>query len=159
MANRVVQITCGKCGETDWRRKITAELCSRCANKGRAFPLEPKRCTDCNQHIAYRRRCGSSRCDPCRDKRSAEYVRPVPSNDNEKARWLTKYAVKIGFLPHPTGFTCVDCKRVQAQCYDHRDYSKPLEVDAVCLPCNSKRGKGIPLHLVKPETPTKTEAA
>jgi hypothetical protein len=104
------------------------------------------------------RHYNSKFCMPCRDRRSREYVRKLPDNDNEKARWITKYAVKIGFLPHPTDFKCVDCKRSQATCYDHRDYNKPLDVEPVCLNCNSRRGRGIPLHLVKPK-PEKTEAA
>lgn len=73
-------------------------------------------------------------------------VRNPPQNDNEKARRITKYAVSVGFLPNPKDFQCVDCGRVQAECYDHRDYNKPLDVDPVCLRCNSSRGRGIPLN-------------
>jgi hypothetical protein len=52
-------------------------------------------------------------------------------------------AIKSGSLPTAKSQKCVDCGR-QATCYDHRDYSKPLEVQAVCRACNSKRGPGIP---------------
>jgi len=34
---------------------------------------------------------------------------------------------------------CADCG-APATCLDHRHYSLPLEVDAVCNPCNRKRG-------------------
>jgi hypothetical protein len=83
------------------------------------------------------RRCAKS------PRRAYALAARMKGNHNEQARMLTKYAVKIGFLPHPANSRCVDCRRVQAECYDHRDYSKPLEVDPVCLRCNSSRGKGI----------------
>lgn len=38
---------------------------------------------------------------------------------------------------------CVDCGK-QAQCYDHRDYRKPLMVEPVCKSCDGKRGAGAP---------------
>lgn len=34
---------------------------------------------------------------------------------------------------------CVDCG-ARASYYDHRDYTKPLTVEAVCRSCNCKRG-------------------
>jgi len=37
---------------------------------------------------------------------------------------------------------CTDCDN-KAQVYDHREYSKPLEVDPVCKSCNMKRGPAI----------------
>jgi len=36
---------------------------------------------------------------------------------------------------------CVDCGK-RAKVYDHRDYNKPLDVEPVCIKCNSMRGKG-----------------
>lgn len=49
-------------------------------------------------------------------------------------------AINDGLLPPLKGqIFCVDCGR-PAQCYDHRDYDKPLEVDPVCLKCNVNRG-------------------
>lgn len=38
---------------------------------------------------------------------------------------------------------CVDCKRKPAAVYDHRDYSKPLEVEPVCHWCNGRRGPAL----------------
>jgi len=40
----------------------------------------------------------------------------------------------------PNGTLCVDCRVVPALQYDHRDYSKPLEVEPVCRRCNRRRG-------------------
>lgn len=37
---------------------------------------------------------------------------------------------------------CSDCSEMATQ-YDHRDYSKPLEVSPVCRACNVKRGSSI----------------
>ena len=53
-------------------------------------------------------------------------------------------AIGRGDLTHPKFLTCVDCSK-PAKCYDHRDYSKPLQVEPVCGSCNVKRGPAIPL--------------
>lgn len=48
-------------------------------------------------------------------------------------------AVKYGDLRKLDGsIRCDDCGE-PATCYDHRDYSRPLEVAPVCAGCNSKR--------------------
>jgi hypothetical protein len=39
---------------------------------------------------------------------------------------------------------CVDCGN-PAECYDHRDYTRPLKVEPVCKACNNRRGPGWPL--------------
>lgn len=39
--------------------------------------------------------------------------------------------------------TCVDCGKNPAIEYDHRDYTRPLEVDPVCQSCNQLRGMAI----------------
>jgi hypothetical protein len=38
---------------------------------------------------------------------------------------------------------CVDCGK-RAVAYDHRDYTKPLEVEPVCCRCNVRRGPALP---------------
>lgn len=50
-----------------------------------------------------------------------------------------KFALISGFLPPVHFLKCFDCGR-QAQCYDHRDYRKPLDVWPVCKSCDAKRG-------------------
>ena len=52
---------------------------------------------------------------------------------------LVSTAIKTGRLPSPKGMLCKDCGG-KADRYDHRYYSIPLEVDAVCRACNWKRG-------------------
>lgn len=51
-------------------------------------------------------------------------------------------AIRKGALTHPSKFACVDCGQPAIE-YDHRDYSKPLEVDPVCRRCNLLRGPAI----------------
>lgn len=48
-------------------------------------------------------------------------------------------AIKYGRLPSYLGKLCVDCG-APAQCHDHRDYSRPLDVEPVCWSCNRRRG-------------------
>ena len=50
--------------------------------------------------------------------------------------------VRAGRLPRVKTLKCVDCGS-KASCYDHRDYSKQLEVEPVCRSCNYKRGPAI----------------
>lgn len=56
-------------------------------------------------------------------------------------------AVRKGLLPdlRYSEVACVDCG-TRAEHYDHRDYSKPLEVDPVCRTCNFRRGPAAPLR-------------
>jgi hypothetical protein len=51
-------------------------------------------------------------------------------------------AIRHGLLKPAYAFKCTDCDK-QAQCYDHRDYDKPLEVEPVCISCNYRRGPAI----------------
>jgi hypothetical protein len=61
------------------------------------------------------------------------------------ANGRVRMAVKKGELPDLKAqeIPCVDCG-ARATSYDHRDYSKPLEVEPVCNKCNSKRGPALP---------------
>lgn len=49
-----------------------------------------------------------------------------------------------GELAPLDGQLCADCAR-PAQCYDHRDYSRPLDVEPVCFSCNVIRGHAKPI--------------
>jgi hypothetical protein len=48
-------------------------------------------------------------------------------------------AIKDGRLLRPEQYFCSDCGGTAAV-YDHRDYSRPLDVDPVCQGCNILRG-------------------
>lgn len=50
-------------------------------------------------------------------------------------------AIQRGALPALSGSVkCVDCAIAPADVYDHRDYTKPLQVEPVCYGCNRARG-------------------
>jgi hypothetical protein len=72
---------------------------------------------------------------------------------SEKAHNAVFNAIKKGILEPITKNTkCVDCG-APAKHYDHRDYNKPLSVEAVCQKCNVKRGPGIPNLSANPPNP------
>lgn len=60
---------------------------------------------------------------------------PFPDRLRSAAAAFVKIAVQCGYLPKYQTLNCVVCGK-PAQCYDHRDYSRPMEVRAVCLGCN-----------------------
>lgn len=62
----------------------------------------------------------------------------------EVARGRVFSAVQRGDLDRPELFECADCDARATQ-WDHRDYRKPLDVEAVCDPCNRKRPPALPL--------------
>lgn len=63
------------------------------------------------------------------------------------SRWAMACVVKAkaaGVLPPLDGsIACVDCG-APAKHYDHRDYSRPLDVEPCCHSCNLRRG---PAHV------------
>lgn len=63
-------------------------------------------------------------------------------------------AVARGDLPPASARNCVDCGE-PAKAYDHRDYSRPLDVEPVCNACNAKRGAALP----NPETVLKHQGS
>lgn len=62
-------------------------------------------------------------------------------HNTEALRAISKVsdAVQRGQIQKATAFACVDCG-APAKHYDHRDYTEPLVVEPVCVPCNIKRG-------------------
>lgn len=65
-------------------------------------------------------------------------------NDPERA-WrnfashAVKKAIQLGFLPRLDGsHLCVDCGAVATQ-YEHRDYTRVIDVEPVCASCNLRR--------------------
>jgi len=92
-------------------------------------------CHDCNKLVAMRR-WGLAWCSEHEPYWSRRRRLSSP------AHVAVAKAIRKGQLPHPTTLKCTDCGE-QAKCYDHRDYDKPLEVDAVCRGCNARRGPAI----------------
>ena len=60
-----------------------------------------------------------------------------------KAARAVARAVRLWILPPAHYWICFDCNK-QAECYDHRDYRKPLDVWPVCNVCDAKRGAADP---------------
>jgi len=93
-------------------------------------------CKFCNQKII-NRDSRATKCWSC----YGSYGR---DNGARKAIALVNQAVKKGILPSVKSLFCVDCGR-PGECYDHRDYNKPLDVVPVCRKCNFRRGSAIPV--------------
>jgi hypothetical protein len=89
-------------------------------------------CTVCGETEMVRGGTLYFRCSKCRPARTAQ----------EAAHSAVAVAIRKGQLAHPSNFACEDCGEVASQ-YDHRDYSKPLEVAPVCAGCNVRRGPAI----------------
>lgn len=68
----------------------------------------------------------------------------MPIQGMSQAHAAVAKAIKLGLLQPINAFTkCADCGK-PAKHYDHRDYNKPLEVEAVCQKCNRNRGSAKP---------------
>jgi len=95
-------------------------------------------CVDCRGELGAsingRKVRPALRCSPCgRRWRMALY------KASQRAHSAVAKAIAAGDLQRPATFFCADCGCV-AEHYDHRDYTKPLDVDPVCRKCNYKRG-------------------
>jgi len=88
-------------------------------------------CKICNQEIIGRD-SRAKNCWSCYDSYGKIF-------GASKAINAVQRAVKKGILPLVKTLICVDCGR-PGECYDHRDYDKPLDVVPVCRKCNYKRG-------------------
>ena len=87
-----------------------------------------------------------------RDPR-AKICLPCMNNNSKRIGATTamsaiQYAIKTGKLAPAKIHLCVDCGK-NAECYDHRDYNKPLDVVPVCRKCNHSRGAAIPVNVVQ----------
>lgn len=58
-----------------------------------------------------------------------------------RAHGIVHRAISRGQLHPASDQRCDDCGRA-AECYDHRDYKRPLMVAPVCRSCNKRRGPG-----------------
>ena len=94
-------------------------------------------CNFCNDEIVDRHHLART-CMPCANgKKTTGMLEAISA---------VAKTVKNGVLAPVKTLICVDCGS-QAQCYDHRDYNKPLEVVPVCRKCNFRRGSAKPLTI------------
>jgi hypothetical protein len=68
--------------------------------------------------------------------------RPSARDTQKRAQRAVQQAVRSGEIPPASDLPCADCGAPSVD-YDHRDYSKPLQVDPVCRSCNLKRGPAV----------------
>lgn len=68
------------------------------------------------------------------------------SEISKRATAQVKKAIKQGLIPAISNDTkCVDCGN-PARDYEHRYYTRPLDVDPVCRACNQRRGPALDVH-------------
>lgn len=150
----MTQITCLDCGVVASRSGGSPKRCLPCATKKRPRLAAQDRvrngiysnrvvdgatvCLDCADPIE---RSGHSRggpmalrCNTCRSVRGV-----VRQAIRTAAATAVATAIRRGVLAHASTLKCVDCLRPAEQ-YDHRDYTKPIEVEPVCRSCNVMRG-------------------
>lgn len=148
-------IKCANCAKTVERRGANARFCVACAGARKPRLAAPDRvragnykglcidgqwcCVDCRTPIKPEifngKKCRAVlRCWPC--WRTRDVARMAI---RQRAANLVAKAIKAGELQRPGAFSCVDCGR-PAMHYDHRDYTKPLNVVPVCRSCNVMRG-------------------
>jgi hypothetical protein len=72
-------------------------------------------------------------CWDCREQRHREQLRAISA---------VAAAIQRGELAPATECDCTDCSAPAKQ-YDHRDYTKPLDVQPVCVRCNQRRGPAL----------------
>lgn len=97
--------------------------------------LQEKPCATCATPY---KRYGTRFCEPCS---KARHLYRVFGSGQYLAQLQVAQARRRGDLPAPG--TCVDCS-APATDYDHRDYSRPLDVEAVCRGCNLRRKSAAP---------------
>lgn len=94
----------------------------------------PKRvCRECGATF---RHYNCNRCEDCQRHRY-EFM----FAERNRAHQAVAKARSKGLLPPPRTLNCADCGGPAVE-YDHRDYTKPLEVEPVCRRCNLLRGPG-----------------
>ncbi len=90
-------------------------------------------CCDCGAAKGPGAHAFSARCKPCGDHFSGWMFAANRAINRAKAR---------GELKPASRYSCVDCGS-QARDWEHRDYTKPLDVQPVCRRCNQHRGPAL----------------
>ena len=125
---------CRKCGSTErykprpGRKLGQCKTCTKTRDKARyQFTFEKQR--------AYSKSWGKANAK--RKQANNEACRKA-NPEKASARKKVQNAARLGQLPRVSTCTCVDCG-IPATEYHHEDYSKPLEVVALCKECHVKR--------------------
>ena len=121
-------------------------------------PATVKPCVKCGSTERHKPRPGHKlgRCKACNEAITKAYLKANPKKrlavnttwrethpEKYAAHNAVRVAVRRGDLPKVSTLSCVDCG-IQASEYHHEDYTKPLDVEALCISCHNKR------HLINP---------
>lgn len=87
-------------------------------------------CVTCLQLFRVRFKSHKRSCVDCEDLRE---------NAKKAAQRAVQREIKAGRLTKATAHRCADCGE-KASMWEHRDYTKPLQVEPVCRSCNHARG-------------------
>ena len=139
------QIYCKDCAYKEnleamrrWNKKYTALI-----NSTPVF-LKCEKCGETFQKVKFKhygRRICCEKCKPEIEKafnvsRCKKYYKI--NYHKVRARDKVNWCVSIGKLPKAETRVCVDCGK-PAEEYHHEDYSKPLDVEALCKKCHIRR--------------------
>jgi len=125
---------------------------------------DPNKCARCGGDIESRANANRVFCHPCglirskesmqrsrerRKQRISEGIKIAPRKPEHLhprqpiaalSQRCAQSAVRAGIIPPITNETlCADCGGIATE-YDHRDYSRPFDVEPVCRSCNLLRG-------------------
>ncbi len=115
----------------------TAKPCRKCGSTDRSKPRDKNPLGDCKACAkAYREANPRKRLAVSKTWRKTHPEKYAAHN-------AVRVAVRRGDLPKVSTVSCVDCG-IQASEYHHEDYTKPLDVEALCVSCHNKR------HLINP---------
>jgi hypothetical protein len=140
---------CRKCGSTDrykppLGKKLGAcKACQKARDKAwrKANPEKHRARTRAWQKAnPEKERAKNKAWQQANPEKYRAHFKTYEQNNPEKraAHLAVKNAVRRGDLPQVSTCDCVDCG-VPAVNYHHEDYSKPLEVVALCKKCHIKR--------------------
>lgn len=100
-------------------------------------------CLACRATLGERRKVAAAKGVQTRARNNARYFKPQTAETywQQRCHAFVNKAIKRGLLPDLKSgeYACVDCGRVAHE-YEHRDYSRPLDVEPVCRSCNKRRG-------------------
>lgn len=125
--------TCSICGITHMR---SIGVCHKCERKLKAaiYYESPAYCSACGGVIDYK--YSKKRRGYC----SLVCSRVVNAARQMRVSAVVHAAIKRDELAHPRKLKCVDCGK-DANGYEHRKYTRPLDVEPTCRSCNSRRGR------------------
>ena len=126
------------------------------------FSVHNEFCHECSSARRERRYVGARKAVATRRERFPNWAIPQHADKTWKgmAHRYVAVAKEMGYLPKLDGsVACVDCGAPALE-YDHRDYSRPLDVDPVCKSCNRRRGTAVwPQPRIFGTAPASSEAA